>query len=105
VILKIKLNTKQYKAMDAKINSLIESLSQKTINKEANWERPGKADQYTLNLENGIVKLDKIVTKMGTIQYQFSIVNQTGDVIIRQHGTRPKDAKVTSVDYTTLKQF
>lgn len=91
--------------MEAKIRSLVESLNTKTLSKEAKWERPGKADQYILTLDKGIVKIDRVVTKLGTVQYLISVVNKTGDVIIKQSGIRKKDATSTSADYDLLKTF
>ncbi len=90
--------------MDEKLTKLIISLSNKTKQKEAKWERTGKSEKFNLILENGIVSMDKIITNKGNLVFQFSISNLNGDVIQQLNGIK-KDSNEFNPNYETLKEF
>lgn len=88
--------------MEAKIISLIESLNTKTQNKEANWERIGKSDQFVLTLGNGKVSVNKVITKDSVVVYQFAIFNAKSDTIFNVNAIKGNTI-LSSSDYELLK--
>lgn len=74
--------------MDPKIQSLIKNLLSKTKNRESLWEKTrAKTDRFTINLEYGLIHIDKLLSSKGYIVYQFVIFNSNGDSIINIHGS------------------
>ncbi len=91
--------------MEDKIKGLIADLTQKTKNKETKWERVGRSEQFTLTLDNGMVSIDKFVTKNGNIIYQLSIVNGNGDKIFSMNGIKKDGFFPEPTNYDILKEF
>lgn len=91
--------------MEDKIKGLINNLSQKTKNKETNWERIGRSEQFTLTLDNGKMSINKLSTKSGNLIFQFSIINGKGDTIFSINGIKVDRFSVEPTDYEILKEF
>lgn len=91
--------------MEDKIKGLISNLSQKTKNKEANWERIGRSEQFTLTLDNGKMSINKLSMKSGNLIFQFSIINGKGDTIFSINGTKVDSFSIELTDYEILKEF
>ncbi len=91
--------------MEDKIKGLVSSLTQKTKNKETNWERIGRSEQFTLTLDNGMISIDKFRAKNGNIIYLFSIVNGKGDKILSLNGIKKDNFSLELSDYDILKKF
>lgn len=89
--------------MEAKIKNLVDSISSKTRNKQAIWERIGNSEQFSLQLETGKVLLSILSTNDNNkVLYQLAIINLRGDRIFELNVKTPESYSYDP-DFDSLK--
>lgn len=91
--------------MEDKIETLIDNLKAKTINKEANWERVGNGDQFSLTLKSGKVLVDKYITSQSSILYTILITNNKGDMIYQTNARQNISGEKNIKNYQIIKEL
>lgn len=88
-----------------KILKLIDSLYEKTINKQANWEKLGSDERFSLSLEMGRIVVDKIPSKSGGNVFYFGIINKKGELITSSTFTKDPTYHIETEQYKKIKDF
>jgi hypothetical protein len=65
------------------ISSLIEKLKQKTSNKQANWLKTSRENEFKLELNKGAITTDNWNHKDVGMMVDFAILNEYGDEVER----------------------